>query len=66
MDKLHLETLCVQAGYSPKTGESRIPPITQRTTYFYGDAQAMADLFDLKRDGFFYTRLANQIGRAHV
>ena len=59
MDKLHLETLCVQAGYSPKTGESRIPPITQSTTYFYGDAQAMADLFDLKRDGFFYTRLAN-------
>ena len=59
MDKLHLETLCVQAGYSPKTGESRIPPITQSTTYFYGEAQAMADLFDLKRDGFFYTRLAN-------
>src|SRR5699024_1157985 len=59
MDKLHLETLCVQAGYSPKTGESRIPTITQSTTYFYGDAQTMADLFDLKRYGFFYTRLAN-------
>ena len=59
MEKLHQETLCVQAGYSPETGESRIPPIVQSTTYFYGDSQAMADLFDLKREGFFYTRLAN-------
>ena len=53
MEKLHQETLCVQAGYSPETGESRIPPIVQSTTYFYGDSQAMADLFDLKREGFF-------------
>ena len=59
MEQLQLDTLCVQAGYTPKTGESRIPPITQSTTYFYGDSQAMADLFDLKRDGFFYSRLAN-------
>ncbi len=53
------ETLCVQAGYEPKTGESRIPPICQSTTFFYGDTQKMADLFDLKSDGFFYSRLAN-------
>ena len=57
--KEHIETLCVQAGYSPKTGESRIPPIVQSTTFFYGDSQVMADLFDLKREGFFYSRLAN-------
>lgn len=57
--KEHIETLCVQAGYTPKTGESRIPPIVQSTTFFYGDSQAMADLFDLKREGFFYSRLAN-------
>lgn len=55
----NIDTLCVQAGWAPKTGESRIPPIVQSTTFFYGDSQAMADLFDLKRDGFFYTRLAN-------
>ena len=55
----NIDTLCVQAGWTPKTGESRIPPIVQSTTFFYGDSQAMADLFDLKRDGFFYTRLAN-------
>lgn len=57
--KQHLETLCVQAGYTPRTGESRIPPIVQSTTFYYGDTQEMADLFDLKREGFFYSRLAN-------
>lgn len=53
------DTLCVQAGYTPKTGESRIPGICQSTTFYYGDSQAMADCFDLKSDGYFYTRLAN-------
>lgn len=59
MDNYKLDTLCVQAGWSPKTGESRIPSICQSTTFFYGDSQAMADCFDLKSDGYFYTRLAN-------
>lgn len=57
--KDHIETLCVQAGYRPETGESRIPPIVQSTTFFYGNSRVMADLFDLKREGFFYSRLAN-------
>ena len=59
MSNLQRDTLCVQAGYTPKTGESRIPQICQSTTFFYGDTQQMADLFDLKAEGFFYTRLAN-------
>lgn len=59
MEQLKLDTLCVQAGYKPQTGESRIPQICQSTTFFYGDTQKMADLFDLKADGFFYSRLAN-------
>lgn len=59
MDKYKLDTLCVQAGYRPKTGESRIPQICQSTTFFYGDTQAMADCFDLKSDGYFYSRLSN-------
>ncbi|MDE7300843.1 MAG: O-acetylhomoserine aminocarboxypropyltransferase/cysteine synthase [Clostridia bacterium] len=59
MDKYKLDTLCVQAGYSPKTGESRIPQICQSTTFFYGDTKEMADCFDLKSDGYFYSRLAN-------
>lgn len=59
MKNYKLDTLCVQAGYSPKTGESRIPGICQSTTFFYGDSQAMADCFDLKSDGYFYSRLSN-------
>ena len=56
---LKLETLAVQAGYTPENGGPRIVPIVQSTTYKYDDAQSVADLFDLKRPGFFYTRLAN-------
>ncbi len=53
------ETLAIQAGYVPENGGARVLPITQSTTYKYDDAQSVADLFDLKREGFFYTRLAN-------
>ena len=53
------DTICVQGGYQPKSGESRIPPIVQSTTFFYDSTQGMADLFDLKADGYFYSRLAN-------
>ena len=53
------DTICVQGGYRPQSGEARIPPIVQSTTFFYDSTQAMADLFDLKADGYFYTRLAN-------
>ncbi len=54
-----IETLAVQAGYEPGNGEPRVLPIVQSTTYKYDDAQSVADLFDLKTEGFFYTRLAN-------
>ncbi len=54
-----METLAVQAGYEPADGAPRIVPIAQSTTYKYDDVQSVADLFDLKREGFFYTRLAN-------
>lgn len=54
-----LDTLCVQGGYRPQSGGERIPPISQSTTYYYANTQEMADLFDLKGDGYFYTRLAN-------
>ena len=54
-----LETIAVQAGYTPSNGDPRVAPIVQSTTFKYDDAQSVADLFDLKREGFFYTRLAN-------
>lgn len=56
---LNEETLCVQAGWTPKKGESRILPIYQSTTFKYDTSAQMADLFDLKADGYFYTRLQN-------
>ena len=57
--KLHLETNCLHAGYTPKNGEPRVVPIVQSTTYKYESSDAMGKLFDLEADGYFYTRLAN-------
>ena len=57
--KLHLGTLCVQAGWTPKKGEPRVVPIYQSTTYRYETSEQMADLFDLKASGYFYTRMQN-------
>lgn len=60
MDKnWQIETKVVQCGYEPGNGDPRVLPLYQSTTYKYDDAQSVADLFDLKREGFFYTRLAN-------
>ncbi len=56
---MKLDTLCVQGGYQPKCGEPRQLPIYQTTTFKYDTTQHMADLFDLKASGYFYTRLAN-------
>lgn len=56
---MKIETKCIQSGYTPKDGEPRVVPIVQSTTYKYESTQTMGDLFDLKTDGFFYTRLAN-------
>jgi len=55
----HIYTKCIQSGYTPKNGESRILPIVQSTTYKYESADQMGRLFDLEESGYFYTRLAN-------
>lgn len=57
--KKHLGTICIQEGWKPKTGEPRVLPIYQSTTFKYDTTQQMADLFDLKTSGYFYTRLQN-------
>ena len=54
-----IDTKCVQGGWQPKRGEPRQPPITASTTFRYETTQQMADLFDLKASGYFYTRLQN-------
>ncbi len=55
----HLDTICVQGGWKPGNGEPRVLPIYQSTTFKYSSTEEMADLFDLKKEGYFYTRLAN-------
>lgn len=56
---MKFETKCVQAGWEPKNGEPRVMPIYQSTTFKFDSAQHVADLFDLKTSGHFYTRLSN-------
>ena len=52
-------TLCIHAGYKPKNGEGGQMPIIQSTTFRYDTTQDIADLFDLKSSGYFYSRLGN-------
>ena len=59
MKDLQRDTLCIHAGYKPGNGQPRVVPIVQSTTYTYESSQEMGDLFDLKAEGFFYTRLGN-------
>lgn len=54
-----IDTKCVQSGYDPKNGESRVVPLVQSTTYVYDTPEEMGDLFDLKKNGFFYARLGS-------
>ena len=55
----HINTVCVQGGYTPGNGEPRQIPIVQSTTFRYENAEAMGKLFDLEASGYFYTRLQN-------
>ena len=57
--KRNLETVCIQGGWTPGNGESRVLPIYQSTTFKYETSEQMGRLFDLEEDGYFYTRLAN-------
>ncbi|MCI6618664.1 MAG: O-acetylhomoserine aminocarboxypropyltransferase/cysteine synthase [Prevotella sp.] len=52
-------TLCIRGGWKPKNGEPVEPPIVQSTTFKYDNTEEMAMLFDLKKEGYFYTRLQN-------
>lgn len=56
---MNLDTICVQGAYKPKSGEPRVIPIVQSTTFKYESSEAMGDLFDLKASGYFYSRLQN-------
>ncbi len=53
------ETICIQSGWKPTTGQPRVLPIVQSTTYKYDTSEQMGRLFDLEDSGYFYTRLQN-------
>lgn len=55
----HINTKCIQEGYKPGSGEARMLPIYQSTTFKYEDAKTLGDLFDFNASGHFYTRLSN-------
>ncbi|MGL6199511.1 MAG: O-acetylhomoserine aminocarboxypropyltransferase/cysteine synthase family protein [Lachnospiraceae bacterium] len=57
--EFHIETKCVQSGWTPSKGEPRILPIYQSTTFKYDTSEQMGKLFDLEESGYFYTRLQN-------
>ena len=57
--KKNLETICIHGGWKAKKGEPQQLPIYQSTTFRYETSDQMARLFDLKDEGYFYTRLAN-------
>ncbi len=56
---LSTSTLCVRGGWQPKNGEPVEVPIIQSTTFKYDNSEEMAMLFDLKKEGYFYSRLQN-------
>ena len=59
MSDYRIETKCIQSGWHPGNGESRVLPIYQSTTFKYGSTEEMGRLFDLEEEGYFYTRLQN-------
>lgn len=59
MTKYRFNTNCVQGTYRPEPGEPRVLPIVQSTTFSFDDSDYVADLFDLKVGGSFYTRIGN-------
>lgn len=40
MTNFNTNTICVQGGYEPKNGESRVVPIVQSTTFKYESSQS--------------------------
>ncbi len=53
------ESLCLHAGYTPKSGDANVLPIYQSTTYAYDTPEELAHLFDVPKDGHIYTRISN-------
>ena len=59
MKENHIGTKCIHEGYKPGNGEPRQVPVYQSTTFKYETSDEMGQLFDLEKEGYFYTRLQN-------
>ena len=57
--KLSIDTIAVHSTYKPDSTGATNPPLYLSNAYKYEDTQHAADLFDLKREGYIYTRLHN-------
>ena len=56
---MNKETMCVQGAYEPKSGDPRVLPLMQSTTFYYESLEEMAHLFDVPKDGHIYSRISN-------
>lgn len=54
-----IETQLVQGSEKFVEGKPRVYPIYQTTTYDYNSPEVLAELFDLKREGYMYSRIGN-------
>lgn len=45
---MHIDTKCIQSGYTLENGEPRVLPIYQSTTWKYATTEQMGKLFDLE------------------
>lgn len=59
MSSWRIETKCLQEGYRPENGETRVLPIYQSTTYKYDSTEHVAELFDRPDGGHIYSRISN-------
>ena len=59
MKENNIGTKCIHEGYKPGNGEPRQVPVYQSTTFKYETSDEMGQLFDLEKEGYFYTRLQN-------
>ena len=59
MSEKGIGTKCIHEGYKPGNGEPRQVPVYQSTTFKYDTSDEMGQLFDLEKEGYFYTRLQN-------
>ncbi len=62
---MKIETICVQGGYEPKSGDPRVLPLYQSTTYYYKDPDEMAYLFNSPKAGHIYSRISNPTTAAY-